>query len=369
MFFKYNIKKSIRIIHLWLGLTSGLIVFIVALTGAILSFEAEISDVVYKHRKVTVQNKPYITITQIKAIVKPYINNINQINFQGKDRCVSIRQWHEIDGIVHNKYLYLNPYTGSILHKQLNGSSFFDILVNLHMNLLLGKLGAQVVKYATLIFLILICSGIYLWWPKNKKLAKQRFLFNWKNIRNWKRKNFDLHAILGFYASWIILFSVVTGLAWTFESVNKSIYFVATMGAPYKDDVVQLSTSDTLHDKQVGIEDIVFQQTINRFNKPYEYIALYLTQDNAESIRVEINAHANTYYTAETYYYDQRTATLLLHENNSTRNMGEVIRNMYYDIHVGKVIGLTGQLLMLFASVIIASLPITGFFIWWGRRR
>ncbi len=59
-------KKVIRQIHLWLGLTSGLIVFIVAITGTIWTFESEISDVVYNYRMVEPQNKPFVSISKIK---------------------------------------------------------------------------------------------------------------------------------------------------------------------------------------------------------------------------------------------------------------------------------------------------------------
>jgi len=42
---------------------------------------------------------------------------------------------------------------------------------------------------------------------------------------------------------------------------------------------------------------------------------------------------------------------------------------MNYDIHVGAILGLPGKILAFFASLIAASLPVTGFYIWWGRRR
>jgi uncharacterized iron-regulated membrane protein len=42
---------------------------------------------------------------------------------------------------------------------------------------------------------------------------------------------------------------------------------------------------------------------------------------------------------------------------------------MNYDIHVGAVLGLPGKIIAFCASLIAASLPITGFYIWWGRRK
>jgi uncharacterized iron-regulated membrane protein len=41
---------------------------------------------------------------------------------------------------------------------------------------------------------------------------------------------------------------------------------------------------------------------------------------------------------------------------------------MNYDIHVGQILGLTGKIIAFLASLICASLPITGFIIWWGKR-
>jgi uncharacterized iron-regulated membrane protein len=42
---------------------------------------------------------------------------------------------------------------------------------------------------------------------------------------------------------------------------------------------------------------------------------------------------------------------------------------MYYDIHIGRIIGLPGQLLLFFSSLIVASLPFSGLLIWIGRKK
>ncbi|MNE72299.1 hypothetical protein D3C80_1682250 [compost metagenome] len=49
--------------------------------------------------------------------------------------------------------------------------------------------------------------------------------------------------------------------------------------------------------------------------------------------------------------------------------VADKIQRMNYDIHVGAVLGLPGKILAFFASLIASSLPITGFMIWWGRRK
>ncbi len=48
--------------------------------------------------------------------------------------------------------------------------------------------------------------------------------------------------------------------------------------------------------------------------------------------------------------------------------MADKIARMNYDIHVGAVLGLAGKILAFSASLIAASLPVTGFYIWWGKK-
>ncbi len=365
-----KVKKIIRQIHLWLGLTSGLIVFIVATTGAIWTFESEISDLVYPYRKAEIQNnKPNISIAEIKEKVKPYLKNINSIYYLGKDRSIQVREWHKIDGKLINNYVYLNPYTGEVLNVKINNPTFFDVVVELHTSLLLGEIGTEIVRYATLIFFLLIISGIYLWWPKRKQNLKQRLKFDWKETTKWKRKNFDLHSILGFYASWVIIFATITGLAWGFKWVDKTIYSIATIGEPYKDYAEVNSISNINYKPINGMDDSLLNLALTNYNKPIESWNYYFPQKEMESISVYLNPDANTWFKASNYFFDQRTGKLLLTESPDSYNNGQAIRNMYYDIHIGKILGLPGQLLVFFASLIVASLPVTGFYIWFGRRK
>lgn len=364
-----SIKKITRQIHLWLGLTSGLIVFIIAITGAIWTFESEISDLVYPYRKVEIQeSKSIISIAEIKEKVKPYLKNINAIYYWGEDRSIQVREWNKINGKLINNYVYLNPYSGEVLEVKINEPNFFDIVIELHTSLLLGEIGTEIVRYATLIFFLLIVSGIYLWWPKKKANLKQRLTFDWKATTGWKRKNFDLHSVLGFYASWVIIFAVITGLAWGFKWVDKTIYAIATIGKPYKDYAEVNSISNTSEKSMIQIDDFVLNQALTKYNKPVESWDYFFPQNENDAIRIYLNPDANTYYKASAYFFDQRTGELLLTESPENYNKGQAIRHMYYDIHIGKILGLPGQLLVFFASLIVASLPITGFCIWYGRR-
>lgn len=72
-------------------------------------------------------------------------------------------------------------------------------------------------------------------------------------------------------------------------------------------------------------------------------------------------------YNGVTEQYDQYTGMLLKTHYFTDQSRGEKLRDLNYDIQTGSILGLPGKILAFIASLIAASLPISGFLIWWGR--
>ena len=68
-------------------------------------------------------------------------------------------------------------------------------------------------------------------------------------------------------------------------------------------------------------------------------------------------------------YYDKKTAELLSTKYFEDKNNGDKIEALNYDIHVGSISGLPTKILAFLVSLIVASLPVTGFTVWWGRNK
>jgi uncharacterized iron-regulated membrane protein len=365
-------KKLVGKLHLWLGMASGLVVMVVALTGCIWTFEREISDLVYPYRTVEVQPKPMLSPAKLLAIAQPLAGKhpVGNINLDGPSRAAVLTAYGEEAGQEFRITTYLNPYTGAVLHTE-RGHTLFDIILELHVNLMLGDVGKRIVDFSTLFFVVLLITGIVLWWPKNKAAARQRTWFRWKPGTKWRRQNYDLHNILGFYASWVVIFIAITGLAWGFEWVDKTLYAAATLGAPYQAWAEPKSVSDSAQPARADLLDAVAAQTVQAYGKPYESLSIYRPASNVPNAAITcyIYPSARVYYSGATYHYDQRSGQPLLEEHFEQYNNGQKLRSMYYDIHIGKILGLPGQLLVFFGSLIVASLPVTGTLIWWGRRK
>ena len=368
-------KKVINKLHLWLGLTSGLLVFIIAVTGCIYTFQEEIQNATQPYRFVQAQNAAFLPPSVLKPIAEKKLpgKHLHALLYAKKDQAVKAIFY----GKGYYDIIYLNPYSGKVLKVSDENSGFFRIVLDGHFYLWLPeKIGQPVVASATLVFFVMIISGIVLWWPRNKNARKQRFKVKWN--ASWKRRNYDLHSVLGFYICLLALIFVITGLVWGFQWFSKAYYAMISGGKSQVEYVEPVSheelSPDSYRDKngESNPLDLVWEK-MNREYPEAEWIEVHPPETKKSVIAANANPDAMTYWKTDYRYFDQYTL-----EEVSVRHMwgrfdelsnADKLFRMNYDIHVGSVWGLPGKILAFCISLLIASLPITGFLIWKGRRK
>ncbi|RYY62839.1 MAG: PepSY domain-containing protein [Chitinophagaceae bacterium] len=366
----FGFKKMVGWLHLVLGLSSGLVIVLLGITGCILAFEQEIRSVTQPAFYTAEKNQPVLPPTILRANAEKVLDGhvANGIEYPGAGKS-AIVSYYDAD---HYYMVALDPYTGEVKQKKNMNRDFFRVVLDGHFYLWLpAPIGQPIIASATLIFLVMLITGIILWWPKNKAAAKQRFSIKWS--ARWRRKNYDLHNVLGFYMSWIGIILAITGLVWGFQWFADSFYWV-TNGASGPGEQV-FASSDTMHvsDARQGVMDSVWSLTKKQV-KADESISVYFPSGNTGTVEVSVNHRPGTYYNTEGNSFDQYTGKRLVTKGTyagkfSDAKLADQIKRMNYDIHVGAVLGIPGKILMFCASLIAASLPVTGFYIWWGRRK
>lgn len=370
-------KKLIGKLHLWLGLASGLVVFIVSITGCLYAFIDEIRPVVYNNRlRVESTGRPTLPVSQLRQIAQRALGvqyPINRVDISGaSDRSWAFGASQSIPGALtyfgetkYNYTVYVNPYTGRVLEIENSEYEFFSLVLWIHWSLLLSNdIGQPIVGTAVLVFVILLLTGLVLWWPKNKVARKQRFSVKWN--ASGKRLNYDLHNIFGFYALTFGLMVSLTGLVWAFPWLDKAVYFAATGGGSPAVEKPVLSDT-TAAAVTLPLDRIVADARTQSPTARELYVSLPTT--NSEVIYTYARLGQQVNYKGVSNEYDQHTARRLSSKRFEDGNRGEKVRSLNYDLHVGSILGLPGKILAFFASFICASLPITGFLIWWGRRK
>ncbi|MDZ7614304.1 MAG: PepSY-associated TM helix domain-containing protein [Flavobacteriaceae bacterium] len=346
-------------------------VFIIAITGCLYAFQDEIQDLTQSYRFVEPQSKAYLLPVELSGIAKKELpdKQLHAIKYNEPNRAAEAIFYHYEPTYYY--IAYINPYDGSVLHIKNMESGFFSWVLDGHFYLWLPEeIGQTTVSVFTLIFLFMVISGIILWYPKNKNALQQRTRFIWKRSTQWKRKNFDLHALFGFYTSFIAIIFIVTGLVWGFSWWAFGYYTL--MGGekslvyedPYSSKTGILHLQNPL--------DIIYLK-VKSETPNAKSIEIHPPETDSTSIAVNTNTKTGTYWKIDYRYFDQYT--LKEQEVNHIYNryehatIADKIMRMNYDIHTGAIFGFAGKIFMFLVSLMIASLPITGTLLWWNRNK
>lgn len=382
-------KKIASKLHLWLGLSVGFIIFFVSITGALYVFRDEIEalqrkDIIY-HQERDYTSKKLLPIRVLEEKINEQVPQEYPIHWVSipTDKSMSYRfywyehnpdGWHYFDEFPIYKLAYVNPYSGKVLALYDEKNGFFQIVKMLHWSFLLKESwGTYVVGIPVLLFIVMLFTGIILWWPKNKAARKQRFSFQWENVKNWKRKNYDVHNIFGFYSSILALIVAITGIFYAFIFVQTLMYFVFSGGQTALPDYSSYKTTAGESLRTTTTIDLMAEQTRAQFPQAFAFnIDLghpHLEEELEENFQVYVQHLSYSYHQYSSIIFDENSAEVLKIIDYKDKNFGEKVVGANYDIHVGSILGLPTKIIAFIISLMIASMPVTGFLIWWGRRK
>lgn len=367
-----SLKYYIGKLHLWLGLATGLVVFIVALTGCLYCFQEEIGYLYDDYKYVEAQDKPFIPPSGVYEIGKKILpgRQIHSAIYGDKTEALEI-VYYEADPEFYQK-AYLNPYSGSLIKLVDLESGFFHFILDGHIHLWMGEFGQKIVSYSTLIFLFILISGLILWWPKNRKAAKKRVRFSWSDRTKWKRKNYDLHNILGFYASAVAVLVAITGLVMAFNWFAEGFYTL-TGGEKSAEFMWPKNVSQTeAAETEAEPIDHLWKQMMQQYPDA-SIVEMHYPPQEGYTIYAYMKYSEGTYWDSDYRYFDSRTLEEVepdhVYGKLEEASAADIFHRMSYDIHIGAIGGIVGKIIVFFSSLIVGSLPITGTIIWWGRRK
>lgn len=368
-------------LHLWLGLVSGIVVFIVSITGCVYAFQQEIKDALEPWRFVEVQHKAFVPPSQLLDTAQKYMPGKipTGLTYSNEEGAAAVGYEGMENGKRSFTAVFLNPYTGAFLKKQQSIGEgqfdFFRFIIDGHRALWLPyEIGRPVVGVCTLIFVVLLITGLVMWWPGkwNKANFNSSFKIKWKG--SFKRVNYDLHNVVGFYSLVLAFVLAVTGLVWSFEWFADSLYFVTSGGQskpghshPHSD----ISKAGTLANDSIPVLDQAWYKTLAQEPNVQGMYMSPTPTDKEDAIEIIAYQDHGSWYNRNEYYYDQYTLKPYRVQGDRFAEAGfaDQLAMLNYDIHIGAAWGLAGKILAFFVSFICASLPITGFLVWWNKRK
>lgn len=388
-------KKLFAKVHLWLSIPFGIIIAIVCLTGAILVFETEILELCYPShyyvKEVKGEPLPPATLISMGRKQLPDSLKINGIRITADPK-----RTYQLVLPGKKAAAFIDPYTGKVTGIA-DGQGFFMQMMRLHRWLLDSykrdgsfALGKTVVGYSTLALAVILISGLVIWYPRNRKVLKNRLKIKTKS--GWYRFFYDLHVSGGFYATLLLLVLTLTGLTWSFGWYRDAFYTVfgveTTQGQGHAPAAAaptsregNVSGKNTSYGEKAGSGERAQRPEHSgaperREKKPdytawaevladlqNRYPAYNSITIQSGSATVSTARYGNT-RGSDRYTFDPSTGAITEVQLYKDLPKSGKMRGWIYSVHAGTWGGMTTKILSCLVSLLGGIFAITGYYFW-----
>lgn len=364
-------KKSLFYIHWLCGITVGLVLSIIGVTGATLSYQQEIIRWInHDSFVVNPENRPVLSPAEIyqhfiheQPDVK--VNSVTVHSSPTEAAIVNIAQ----EGKKHGVDIMLNPYTAAQL-PEVQGIDFFKGIEQFHRGFVLGTAGRQIVGVCVALLLFFVLSGIYLRWP-SKHSFKQWLVPNTK----LRGRNFlwNLHAVVGTWVAVFYLVFATTGLTWSYSWWKNGFYTV--MGVEVPSQKTKNSVQNQTEGAELSESEIVrlLQQTWDsvpqKLGRAYSSFSITIpkTQQTVDIAFFDEQPQHERARNTATY---QVTSDTFVNRNiYADKKLGEKIVASIYPIHDGSFFGGFYRFLATIAALLMPLFFVTGWLLYLKRRQ
>lgn len=389
--------KLWRKLHLWLSIPFGIFITLICFSGAMLIFEPEItravkSEVYYVNEFKEEPLQMRELMETVKASLPDSVNITGVTVFSDKERTYQVNLSKP-----RRASLFIDQYSGEITGKY-ERLGFFSAMFKLHRWLLDSanphgdgvKIGKLIVGISTLIFVIVLITGIIIWMPRAKKNLRRSLSISFAN--GWKGFWRGLHVAGGMYALIFVLAMALTGLTWSFDWYRTAFYAVCgvehtprNFGQPKsssadKNSLPQESLAQGArgegrnghrgegHGEGRGRRGGGHRSEFGRWQQVYDELnekypdAPQITI-GSETATVTLGNSGNS-RASDKYEFNRRSGEIIPSVAYTDSKRADKLRGWIYSIHTGSLGGLFTRILWLLGALLGGSLPLTGYYIW-----
>jgi uncharacterized iron-regulated membrane protein len=204
------LRKALFQIHLWTGIALGVYVLVISVSGSAIVFRNELYNAIWPGPRMVAMAGHRFTHDELRdAARRAYPDyRVSWIWDTAKQPNQAVEIWMDRKG--HRKQRLFDPYTGQDLGESRPYSiQVMAWLVDLHVNLLSGKVGRLINGVGAVFVLALSITGAVLWWPGVRSWQRGLVI---RSASNWKRFNWELHTVTGLWMLPLVLMFGLVGV-------------------------------------------------------------------------------------------------------------------------------------------------------------
>ncbi|WLG34930.1 sulfite reductase flavoprotein subunit alpha [Pseudomonas simiae] len=361
------LKKTLFQLHWFFGITAGLVLALMGITGAAVSFQDEILRAL---------NPSVLTVQTREAGVLPPAELVRKLEAtEGKTVAMLFVESESGNaarvfftpppGERRGQLRYFDPYTGNYLGDVV-GQEVFGFLLQFHRFLVMGDIGRNITGACTLILVFFCLSGVYLRWPRQVASWRAWLTLDWR--KKGRAFNWDLHSVFGTWCLLAYLLSALTGLYWSYDWYSQGLTKLLS-DAPQNERVRKRGPAPE-GPAPVANYDAIWSSIysnagpgLSAYNIRMPAVAgqpaiVYYLLDNSPHDRAlnQINL-------------DPATGEVKSHDRYASKTLGSQLLTSVYALHTGSYFGLVGRIILTLSSVLMPLFFITGWLLYLDRRR
>lgn len=373
----HTVKAVLFQVHSIAGLVLALVLALIALTGAIMSFEDEIVDQLNAGiMQVPPRQIPALTPDVLVARLKAAqdFGKVSAITLSSDPAAAAHVRFARDDNGGRPASLYVDPYDARVLGSP-RGEAFFATVRRLHRWLLIpgdGRgWGRPITGSIALGLIVMLVSGLLLRWPRRGG-----------SVKIWLKPNLglsgrglhrSLHAVIGTWVLPVYLAMTLTGLYFSFEWYKDGVTWLlarphAAAAKMQPRMPAKPRTASPEPAPPIGFDQawMTFQREEgDRFSK-----ALLTLPTQGTTIRIRSWGKASLLETTrDEFRIDAVTGQKVSAERYADKTFGEKIIAAIYDIHRGAILGWPGKLVFMIAAILMPLFSVTGILLYLSRRR
>lgn len=361
------LKKTLFQLHWFFGITAGLVLALMGITGAAVSFQDEILRAL---------NPNVLTVEKREAGVLPPAELVRKLEategqtvamlFVERESGNAARVFFTPPpGERRGQLRYFDPYTGDY-RGDVVGQDVFGFLLQFHRFLVMGDTGRNITGACTLILVFFCLSGLYLRWPRQVASWRAWLTLDWR--KKGRAFNWDLHSVFGTWCLLAYLLSALTGLYWSYDWYSQGLTKLLSDApqnermrkrGPAPDGAAPVANYD-------AIWSSIYSNAgpgLSAYNIRMPAVAgqpaiVYYLLDNSPHDRAlnQINL-------------DPATGEVKSHDRYASKRLGSRLLTSVYALHTGSYFGLAGRIILTVSSVLMPLFFITGWLLYLDRRR
>lgn len=363
-----QIKKLFKQVHLYLSLPFGIVISLICFSGAMLAVEKDVAPSAQRHLLyVAPTSEARLPLDQLLKQTQATLPE--DVKITGATVFAdSLRSYKFSLSKPHKASTYVNPYTGEVLGSPQR-APFFATMFKLH-RWLLGPAraadgsigwGKLLVGTSTLLFVFILLTGLIIWWPKSTRALRASLKI--PVSRGLRPFLHGLHLSGGAFTFALLLLMATTGLTWSFKWYKEGFYTlfgatVATTPTPAK-----TVPGKGAKGKQKKEKNFAWQQALDKVKQDATTFQQITIKPHSASVKREGwgNSRASDQYTLDA------TGAITQVTPYSDATIDRKLSGWIFTLHTGTFAGAWGRWLWLLVTLIGASLPLTGYYLWWKR--